>query len=201
MRNEDNACIRYLMKEMDPSEEVLMERAMMEDEDLLIEVESLRQTMRRLDDLPMVQPPEPLTQSIVQKAAAHHAQQSRSPISSLADIRYVAAAAVLLLGFTLGSFWYSGSFTTTNTAEPALVKYAPARVTSSSFIVTPVNDYSVKPWVDQNDVIYLQDQFNSRGQAMYDSMMNNTTRKLKPIHDPNLSGNQTRQIQLTGANR
>jgi len=40
MQNEDNACIKYLMKEMDPSEELLMERAMMEDEDLLIEVET-----------------------------------------------------------------------------------------------------------------------------------------------------------------
>jgi hypothetical protein len=34
------------MKEMDPSEELLMERAMMEDEDLLIEVESMRQTLK-----------------------------------------------------------------------------------------------------------------------------------------------------------
>ena len=34
MLNDENACIRYLMKEMDPSEEVLMERAMMEDDDL-----------------------------------------------------------------------------------------------------------------------------------------------------------------------
>ena len=77
MRNEDNDCIRYLMKEMDPSEELLMERAMMEDEDLLIEVESMRQTLQKLDQLPKMDPPSDVAEAVMEKAA-EQAKENRN---------------------------------------------------------------------------------------------------------------------------
>ena len=48
MQINDDGCIRYLMKEMDPSEEIEFEREMMKDEDLLIEVETLRKSFQKL---------------------------------------------------------------------------------------------------------------------------------------------------------
>ena len=45
MHTDENNAIRYLMKEMDPSEEMEFEKQMREDENLLIEVESLRATL------------------------------------------------------------------------------------------------------------------------------------------------------------
>ena len=69
MQNDENAVIRYLMKEMDPSEEVLMERAMMEDDDLLIEVESMRQTLHRSRDRTPI-PPRPSSDACRPGAAA-----------------------------------------------------------------------------------------------------------------------------------
>ncbi|MEL7834524.1 hypothetical protein [Fodinibius sp. Rm-B-1B1-1] len=104
MRNEDNDCIRYLMKEMDPSEELLMEREMMEDEDLLIEVESMRQTLKKLDRLPEVEPPSHVQESIMQKAA-EQAEKNRSNNSSVKPIFKYAVAATLALTVSAGGAW------------------------------------------------------------------------------------------------
>jgi hypothetical protein len=62
MTFDENACIRYLMKEMDPSEELLFEKKMMEDENLLIEVESLRKVNQRLSGIPEMEPPKGVTE-------------------------------------------------------------------------------------------------------------------------------------------
>ena len=64
----DEGVIRYLMKEMDPSEEIEFERCMMEDENLLIEVECLRRSLEKTKQLPNFNPPESLTEEIPQKA-------------------------------------------------------------------------------------------------------------------------------------
>jgi hypothetical protein len=52
MRKTDTKSIAYLFKEMDPSEEVEFERSLKSNENLLIEVESFRQTNERLQPLP-----------------------------------------------------------------------------------------------------------------------------------------------------
>ena len=64
MYKDENNAIRYLMKEMDPSEEMEFEKMMREDENLLIEVESLRATNRKLSDLPSKNPPKQLIKNI-----------------------------------------------------------------------------------------------------------------------------------------
>ena len=56
------------MKEMDPSEEMEFEKKIREDENLLIEVESLRATNRKLAGLPLQNPPKHLTQKIANEA-------------------------------------------------------------------------------------------------------------------------------------
>ena len=57
MINNDEGCIRYLMQEMDPAEEIEFEREMLKNQDLLIEVESLRRTDKKLGKLPLINPP------------------------------------------------------------------------------------------------------------------------------------------------
>ena len=105
MQNEDNDCIRYLMKEMDPSEELLMERAMMEDEDLLIEVESMRQTFKKLEQLPEVEPPSHVQESIMEKAA-EQAEKNRAKKSSMKPVFKYAVAATLALTVSAGGAWF-----------------------------------------------------------------------------------------------
>lgn len=194
MQNEDNAVIRYLMKEMDPSEEVLMERAMMEDDDLLIEVESMRQTLQRLDDLPEKSPPDELSDAIVRQAAKHKQEASTWPSIPSEAYKY---AAVLLIGMGMGSglLLYLDSSPTqqTNVGNEASIStnIQPTNTTNAS--------EEAEPWVDRDDVIYFQDMFNTESSA-YDLIMQTSMSKLTPVNDQALQPNpNSRNVQLTGS--
>ncbi len=195
MPNDDNDVIRYLMDEMDPAQEVLMERAMMEDDDLLIEVESLRQTMKRLDDLPEKEPSSELTDSIIEQAAEH--KKSWITIPQIPNYVYKYAA-VLLLGMGLSSgFWvmYGSS------DEPEQDGTQAASVEASlpvSFQTVSTEQAEVEPWVDHNNVLYFQDQFNTNSTA-YQSIIEASMKKLTPLSGPPLPSYRVRNLQLTGA--
>lgn len=193
MSNDNNACIRYLMKEMDPSEEVLMERQMMEDDDLLIEVECMRQTLKRLDGLPEKEPPSQITDSILKKAREQkEKKQHATGLTAIQDLRYIAAAATILVAASLGGIWLfqdngQGS-ETTDVSQAANL--------SNSFLFSKIAETSSKPWIDRNDVIYFQDRFNSKSD--FDSILTNSTKKLKLIEDPLLNDQNNHSLQLTG---
>lgn len=214
MPNDDNASIRYLMKEMDPSEEVLMERSMMEDEDLLIEVECMRQTLKRLDEnLPMMDPPAHLTNDILRKAAEKKPSTSFGLVPSLNGNRvgYVAAAAVVAVGLISGVLLYqdgSGGTASTSSQKTA----ASASVSSSPSIEMDQPDMAnigvetqsieagdVEPWVDKKEILRFQDQFSEQSRAEFDSILNTSTQKLKPIDDPLDMNTNARSLQLTGS--
>lgn len=200
MRNEDNACIRYLMREMDPSEEVLMERAMMEDEDLLIEVECMRQTLKRLDDLPQFDPPGDVTESIVEKAAAH-SQGAGSYWHSGPFLKAVAAAAVVVFGLLFGgSYWLmqgTGVETGSSQDRETSRQSAAAPSASSSMMNIISSDSDIEPWIDRNNVIHFQDRFNDN-KIEFDSILKTSTQKLTPLTDPNPYTGGSRTLQLTG---
>ena len=194
MLKDDNDVIRYLMKEMDPSEEVLMERAMMEDDDLLIEVESMRQTLQRLDDLPEKEPPAKLSESIIQQAAEHKKRSMMHWPSIPSEVfKY---AAVLIIGMGLGSsFWLfigpSGKQHTQQVQKmqlPASVAQNTASAQSSKA--------RVKPWVDRHNVLYFQDKFNKK--SGYEAIRQASMQKLTPIQNPSSQFNpDARGVHLT----
>jgi hypothetical protein len=190
MQNDDNAVIRYLMKEMDPSEEVLMERAMMEDDDLLIEVESMRQTLRRLDDLPKKKPPAELTESLIEKAAKQHNQQSPWPSIPPQVLRY---AAVLLIGMGLGS----GLWMVLSSSSDESTDYDLSSLTTTFEQVEQLNA-DVKPWVDRENVIYYQDIFNSQS-SDYKTIRETSMKKLTPVTESLYRNPGSQNIQLTGS--
>lgn len=192
MLNEDNACIRYLMKEMDPSEEVLMERAMMEDEDLLIEVECMRHVLKRLDDnLPLINPPSHITEQILQTAAQHPV----SKISGMNRLHYFAAA-VVVIGFISGLVWFQN---TDKQKIPPAPLQSTVTVTSSSYVVTPVVENEAEPWVDRNNMLHFRPPYANQSQAAFDSLLNVSIRKLKPINGTLQSNTPHRVLQLTGS--
>lgn len=193
MLNDENACIRYLMKEMDPSEEVLMERAMMEDDDLLIEVESLRQTLKRLDELPEKNPPSHLTESIVDYAKEEAEKRTSTNILSLPPIRY-AAAAVLILGVSMGSLWV---YQDTNSADASQQSLQTGELVAPMNIL-PMQQSKTEPWVDRKNMLHFQDQFNE-GNTEFDSIMQNSMKKLRPLSDPFQYNSGSRSIQMTGS--
>lgn len=195
MLNDENACIRYLMKEMDPSEEVLMERAMMEDDDLLIEVESLRQTLKRLEGLPEKNPPAHLTESILHYASEKAESHKSSNIFSFHPVRY-AAAAVLIAGVSIGSLWV---YQQSNSADAGQADPQTSEVAKSAPLkVLPVKESKTEPWVDRENVIYFHDQFNA-GSTEFDSILKNSMDKLTPLSNPFYYHTGSRSLQMTGS--
>jgi hypothetical protein len=210
MTNEDNASIRYLMKEMDPSEEVLMERAMMEDDDLLIEVECLRQTLKRLDKLPKLDPPAHLTDSIIREAVEYRKKSRRSLrfMIPAAGFKY-AAAALFVIGTTVASLMFYGENSSPASSEGS----APLSNLDPTTADTPVAaqqfqtvqtgaespmDAEPEPWVDRNDILYFQDQYNKNNTA-FQLLIKNSTEKLTPLDDMYFYNAGTRTLQLTGS--
>jgi len=202
MLNDKNASIRYLMKELDPSDELLIERAMMDDEDLLIEVECMRRTLQRLNNnLPTVDPPAHLTKKIIRQASKRRpAANSVYKAFQSERIRYMAAAASLLLVMVVGLAWFQYDSINPTATAASNANVNAASVTSSSYVISPVSINGVEPWVDRNDVLRFQDQFNNQNnQVAFDSILNYSTRKLKPIDDPLQVNNRSRVLQLTGS--
>lgn len=225
MRNKDNNdCIRYLMKEMDPSEELLMERAMMEDEDLLIEVESMRQTLKKLDQLPVVEPPSDVTESI-KKKAAEQAEKNRKQNQTLKPAFKYAVAATLALTISAGGAWlFIGDGEANSTQQQA------ATASVSSPAATQVQDINqvgtgnsganftqfagsnlqkqptaaasetsnIDPWVDRDDVLRFEDQFSNQ-QEQFQTILQSSTERLQLIQEPNIQNNRVNSIQLTGS--
>lgn len=210
MQNEDNACIRYLMKEMDPSEELLMERAMMEDDDLLIEVESLRQTYSRLDDLPEMDPPAHVREAVLDEAAKKAEQIKAPKMRSLGFDSYrMVAAAVIVISCSLGGFWYLQQETaqeqSDTSASSASVQVQSMRASSADeksaapSSADEASNLSQKPdpWVDRQNIIRFTDQFQ-QGSTDFDSMLQTTTQRLVPLSDPFYMNNRPRSLQMTG---
>ncbi|WP_205720246.1 hypothetical protein [Fodinibius halophilus] len=214
MPNEDNDCIRYLMKEMDPSEELLMERAMMEDEDLLIEVESMRQTLQKLNKLPKMEPPSDVTDAIMDKAA-EQAEKNRQSQKTFKPVLQYAVAATLALTVTAGGMWYFiGSESKKNApAETTTSSTASSANISSNLrgaqLSTINNDKSqsspldssqpeVEPWTDRNDILRFEDQFLKQN-GQYQTLIKDATQKLRLIERPTQGTNRVNSLQLTGS--
>ena len=224
MRNEDNNdCIRYLMKEMDPSEELLMERAMMEDEDLLIEVESMRQTLKKLDQLPEVEPPSHVTSAIKEKAA-EQAEENRKRNQTLKPAYKYAVAATLALTISAGGAWF---FIDSEKTNPSQQQAATASVSSPSASQTqdvnqvstgntgsgstqfagsnvpsqpetPPESSDIEPWIDRENVLRFEDQFSNQ-QEQFQTILQRSTERLQLIQEPTIQNNRVKSIQLTGS--
>jgi hypothetical protein len=214
------------MKEMDPSEELLMERAMMEDEDLLIEVESMRQTLKKLDQLPEVEPPSHVTESIKEKAAAQ-AEKNRKKNQTLKPAFKYAVAATLALTISAGGAWLfiGGDETKSNNPQQATTatvsspsatqnkginqvstgntgssttQFAGSNISSSSKTTTTAETNNIDPWIDRNDILRFEDQFSNQ-QQQFQTILQSSTKKLQLIKEPNIQNNRVNSIQLTGS--
>ena len=75
MSNVDELCVKYVFDELDPSEVTLVEQAMINDQNLLIEVESLRSTWKKLQYLPELKPPSNILEAVIDQANDYSNQQ------------------------------------------------------------------------------------------------------------------------------
>ena len=190
MQNIEELCIKYLMDELDPSEKVLVENKMREDPNILIEIESLRSTLKKLDDLPVYNPPADVTQALVDLARDNKntAVMPIPLVGSMAhNVRYWGAAAVLVLSVSVGSYFIfssgSQSVKMSTPVNTALNKQA--------------SNQMLKPWVDRNNIMTITPSNSSQvASVTTDTAISNSMKKLKPLKNPILNTDQSLDLHL-----
>ncbi len=175
---DDHKAIRYLMKEMDPSEELEFEKQMREDEDLLIEVESLRATKRRLSALPDLNPPKHIIDNLSEEAAK--AAQKNAGFS-FNNLFIKAAAAAILLASLTGGFIYYSSMPTEN----------PVTNASSS--------QTIEPWVDRNDILRYAGEAPQNSETTIHPDLLKSYDRLQLVSEPMGNTSPSNRILLTGS--
>lgn len=139
MLESENCTIRYLMREMDPSEEIEFEREMMEDDNLLIEVESLRKSYQRMGKLPLLDPPNELSEKVSDHVvSAQKKRLNKNKQWMFLLTKAVATAAILLMVVSTGLYFYNS---------------APEVETATQTSTNTTGSNEVEPWVDRNNVI------------------------------------------------
>lgn len=175
--NVEELTVKYALDELDPTEARLLDVAMRDDQDLLIEAESQRRTWAKVRQLPPISAPQGLLDDTVRLAMAAR-RKPAARILPMAPAWRWAAAACILVAASL-PFLPSGESSTAPTAEATLA--------------TPDPQPRPQPWVDNQDVIRLQDATASTDSAG----------RLTPVNPNNTAstGAAPRQLQLTGNQR
>ena len=192
MSREDTNSIKYILEEMDPAEKVEFERMMASNPDLRIEVESMRRMNGKLDNLPDLDPPKHLTDSIL-SVAADQANRRQSFKSG-----YFLSAAVVILGLTTGSLILQGTFDENSDSGIEAATFSSFGSGMSQNEVT--RTLNIQPWVDWQDVLRLNG-FESLSSPKLINEAGNTMNKLRPVGKYPASELFGRPVQLTGNNR
>ncbi len=197
MSDKENRSIAYIYNDMDPSERLEFERDLNCDNNLLIEVESLKKIAGKINSLKMVEPPAEVVEAVHQKLAESRTVSSNG---SARFIWYSAAAAVLL-------FVSAGLYLIENEESSALESADSAVVGSTPYMFpTPVEPAAseqthdkIAPWIDQNEVIRFQDGiFTGEEAAAIDSIYRQSFQKLTPVTNPSQSATARQNLHLTG---
>lgn len=182
--------IAYLFKEMDPSEKVEFERLLRKNENLLIEVESLRNISNRINELPEISAPDSILQSVCEQAL----EKNRSSKFVRSKPFYFATAALLSIGFMAGALMIE-SDETANNAGNASVGSVGSIHTNASNISAGTTDREISPWVDENEIIHYTGVESERP----DSLLENSYRRLTPVTNPSQNSSYQRNLHLTGS--
>jgi hypothetical protein len=197
MKKKDHKSIAYLFKEMDPSEEVEFERSLQSNENLLIEVESLKKVNEKLGSLPRFSAPKDVIEQVCSRAV----EKSVKPKTNWIKPFYLATAAIVMVGFT-GSILLMDPISSDNGSASDH-----AGVGSTNMIYSDQEKQGtltegkvrVAPWVDNNDILHFNERLQDSDSAQIDSMLKDSYQRLTPVTDPVQSRKYQRNLQLTGS--
>ncbi|MEP2448490.1 MAG: hypothetical protein ABJI69_14750 [Balneola sp.] len=183
MQINDEDCIRYLMREMDPSEEIEFEREMMSNENLLIEVESLRSTYNKVKKLPLKQTPAEILNKVKEQAVSDQQKRLRSSFKLVGWFgKSVAVAATILLLISVSVYFID--FGT---------------LTSSPVQTTVISAGTVQPWVDRNEIINISDRTDVVQAQRIGAEYEKSYEKLIPVNKVDEPSNQRQGVLLTSS--
>lgn len=185
MQINDEDCIRYLMREMDPSEEIEFEREMMSNENLLIEVESLRSTYNKVKKLPLKQTPKEVLDRVKEQAILDQQNKLRRSFKMIGWLgKSVAAAATILLIVSAGIFFLD-PFTESPGANQSNIGF--------------ISGDPVQPWVDRNEVIKVSDRMDAIRARNIGEEYEKSYDKLIPVNQVNSPAKQRQGVLLTSS--
>lgn len=190
MTLDENACIRYIMGEMDPAEVAIFKRELTEDQDLLIEYQSLKATYKHIGELPEKAPDAKIAENILQMAALQCRKRERK---ARRKPLYYAAAATICIGMMSGMLMIylenNSVSSDVNTAGMGIINNG-----------APENQQAlISPWIDNNEMLRFQDMQNVSNTSNLDSIYQNSYQKLVPVIGNSSIRLQNRDLQLTGS--
>lgn len=212
MHSNQTDVIRYVMDEMDPSERLTFEKKLQSDENLLIEVESFKNTWKRTHSVPKVSAPKIVQEQILSQALTHaDAKSNTTLISIISTHKYKIAAGFVLIVTALFSWGPKGVLEQTS----SLVSNSndTERQLESSFTNSKdrlelgfenngqnnVQDKSLKPWIDNNQVIRFAGTTDLELTAQPSlNLSSEYSNKLRLVNDKTGYSSQSRKILLTG---
>lgn len=197
MQSVEELCIKYVMDELDPSEKLLVEQKMKEDPNMLIEIECLKKTLKRIDNLPKIEPSQEVLDRVmaVARERGKHPIFHLLPVGNMSDnIRYWGAAAVLVLSVSLGSYFL---LTLQNGEVAGSTTPAHQSVQAGSHSQNSAVG-SIRPWVDNKQILYIEKtNSNNPPSSTSDSAFFESMQKLKPLNSTIQQNRQSSDLQLT----
>lgn len=201
MNIKDNRCISYIYNEMDPSERLEFERDLQNNENLLIEVESLKQVLNQLNKPHLVAPPKDIVDRIHKQAK----QKVEIKKSDTSRIFWASAAAILIVSAFGVAYMFDSTSNISGTSESTAggTSWIINNTDNENGLSASVNTEGeeASPWVDKNDVLHFQDHTTNTNIAQVDSTSNTNFHKLTPVTTPSRISNIQQQLHLTGSNR
>lgn len=199
MSDKNIRSVAYLYNEMDPAEKLEFERDLKVDENLLIEVETLRKVSTKLHRMDSVQPPDEVVDAVlrsleVRKKVAGNRRSKK--------FVYFSAAAILLTGLSYG-FILTGdvdSESSKNSGSASIGTFQNILPTSMSNGTRASAADKLMPWVDHNDVLHFRDGLYGEASSV-DSIFRQSFQKLTPITNPSQSPTARQNLHLTGSQR
>ena len=200
--------IRFLMDEMDPSEKIVFEQRIQLNQDLLIEVESLKQTWQTTSIYPTFKSPLHLKEAIFTKA-------EKSINSSTIDwnwqripqvtIKIAASFLVLAIALVAWNTWMPASQSLSESSlskesnEQKIIKpLTNVKDISAENNTSKINS-EITPWVDHNHIIRFAGtaEFNPN-QSLEINPVSQYNSKLRLVNGKTGYTGQSRKILLTG---
>ncbi|HMB41230.1 MAG TPA: hypothetical protein VKM37_04575 [Balneolaceae bacterium] len=198
----EDRCIAYIYNEMDPAERLEFERELQKDEDLLIELETLRRTAGCLNGLRCIEPPEFVVNSVKNKAESTTIKKTDA-----GSYRYLFASAaitlfaVMVYGAVIIQDQQRPGSADSNSTGNSEASLSTAGNISSVAAGTAGEMEEISPWVDHDEVIHFHERFNRGSVASVDSMFNHSLKKLTRVNSSRTVQQVQQQIHLTGGNR
>jgi hypothetical protein len=200
MQNVDELCIKYVLNELDPAEVLIVEQAMKEDSNVLIEIESLRSTLGKLEKLPEYTPPEPVREKILEKAGEMAVRRKKTFYNRIQWAGYLAAA-IALIGF---GFNYYGSTEQAVTVQESAASFTDQPVVQPHAETVQSSTPAAEPWVDRQNILHINISYGATGQPVLGTEGDITNAgTLRPVEAGSNSPSYPvmRDIQLTRTQR